>query len=480
MNWKKRGLFLFLSIGLPAGLWIALGSTAAQTPSPEEMLTPAQVRGREIYRKGSDQIQARLGDDDLELPATTFPCANCHGLTGLGGREGGWQPAPIAWDFLTSPRSSSFSGKMRPAYDETTLKRAIVEGIDPGGGKLHPGMPRYRMSEDRINDLVAYLKVIGLAADHDPGITASTIKVGAALPLTGPLAPLGEDLRAMLSTVLAEQNARGGVFGRRIELAVEDSRGEPAGTAAATARLLETDRVFALVGSFAPTDSSATGELLKQAEVPLIGPVTISPPMTAAANPFIYYLLPDLAVQARVLVDFAVTGKFGESIAVFHSDHAFDRDAALGIRTQSKIRSIRVAAEMDWPAGKFSPAAAIERLEQSRPQALFFFAGPEDLKTLAGALERAGLRIPVLSATARTGREALKLPPDFTGRLYLAHPAGLPDREGEADDGADGYAAFEEVMMKSGPSSRHAAFRAVAYAAAKIFIETAKASGREL
>ncbi|HKX27302.1 MAG TPA: hypothetical protein VJ302_06400, partial [Blastocatellia bacterium] len=76
------------------------------------------------------------------------------------------------------------------------------------------------------------------------------------------------------------------------------------------------------------------------------------------------------------------------------------------------------------------------------------------------------------------------LPPDFTGRLYLAHPAGLPDqeadREGEAADGADGYAAFEEVMMKSGPSSRHAAFRAVAYAAAKIFIETAKASGREL
>jgi hypothetical protein len=67
------------------------------------------------------------------------------------------------------------------------------------------------------------------------------------------------------------------------------------------------------------------------------------------------------------------------------------------------------------------------------------------------------------------------LPSQFARLLYLAHPGGFPDREG--------YAAFERVLMKSGAPQRpqrNAAFRAVSYAAAKIFIEAAKTSGRQL
>jgi ABC-type branched-subunit amino acid transport system substrate-binding protein len=463
----------FLLVSLSPCLLVSFASS--QT---DEALTPAQLRGRTIYRKGGDGIKAKLGDDDFELPASTFPCANCHGLTGLGGKEGGLQPPPIAWDMLASPRSSSFSGQMRPAYDQASLKRAIAVGIDSRGATLHQGMPRYRMTDEQMNDLIAYLRVIGLAADNDPGVTGSTIKVGSALPLTGSLASLGEDLRAMLSTVFAEQNARGGIFGRRIELVVEDSRGDPQETAAATSRLLETHRVFALISSFAPPGSNATNELLKGAEVPLIGPVTLSPPAPATANPFIYYLLPDLTVQARVLVDFVNlnrASKFGESIAIFHSDHTFDRDAVLGVKKQAKAHSIRIAAEMDWRAGKFAPLAAIDLLQKTKPKALFFFASQEDLKMLAGSMERVGLNIPVLSATAMAGRGAFDLPPQFAGQLYLAHPGGFPDREG--------YAAFERAMMKSGAPQhpqRNAAFCAISYAAARIFIEAAKTSGRQL
>jgi ABC-type branched-subunit amino acid transport system substrate-binding protein len=467
---RRLSLSPLLLVSLSPCLLVSL--SLSQT---DEALTPAQLRGRDIYRKGGDGIKANLGDDDFELPASTFPCANCHGMTGLGGDEGGLQPPPIAWDMLASPRSSSFTGQMRPAYDEASLKRAIADGIDSRGATLHQGMPRYRMSDEQMNDLIAYLRVIGLAADNDPGVTTSTIKVGSALPSTGPLAALGEDLRAMLSAVFTEQNARGGIFGRRIELVVEDSRGEPEETAAATNRLLKTHRVFALISSFTPPGSNAANELLKGAEVPLVGPVTLSPPAPAAANPFIYYLMPDLAVQARVLVDFVRASKFGESIAVFRSDHTFDRDAVLGVKTQAKAHSIRIAAEMDWQAGKFSPPAAIDLLQGTKPQALFFFASQEDLKALAAAMERAGLKIPVLSATAMAGRGAFELPSQFAGRLYLAHPGGFP--------GQEGYAAFERVMMKSGAPQgprRNAAFRAISYAAAQIFIEAVKTSGRQL
>src|SRR5262245_45373558 len=89
-------------------------------------LTSAQLRGRQIYRKGGDGIQVALGDDDFELPGSTFPCGNCHGIAGLGGKEGGLQPPPIAWDLLNLPRTSTFSGQIRPGYDEGALKRALA------------------------------------------------------------------------------------------------------------------------------------------------------------------------------------------------------------------------------------------------------------------------------------------------------------------------------------------------------------------
>jgi ABC-type branched-subunit amino acid transport system substrate-binding protein len=88
---------------------------------------------------------------------------------------------------------------------------------------------------------------------------------------------------------------------------VEDSRGEPAETLEATRYLIERDGVFAFVGSFEPRDSASVNELLKRNEVPLVGPVTLSPRPTLPPNPYIFYLLPTFNDQARSLVDFVKT-----------------------------------------------------------------------------------------------------------------------------------------------------------------------------
>ncbi|TMB07429.1 MAG: hypothetical protein E6J64_05165 [Deltaproteobacteria bacterium] len=62
------------------------------------------------------------------------------------------------------------------------------------------------------------------------------MRVGAALPLTGPLPEAGRDVRAALAAVFDEVKRQGGVYGRAIELVVEESRGE-AGATRGRARL---------------------------------------------------------------------------------------------------------------------------------------------------------------------------------------------------------------------------------------------------
>jgi cytochrome c553 len=61
-------------------------------------LTLQEKRGKQIYRKGegdtNEEIKAILSTGNLKLPASSFPCANCHGLRGEGSKEGGLQPPP--------------------------------------------------------------------------------------------------------------------------------------------------------------------------------------------------------------------------------------------------------------------------------------------------------------------------------------------------------------------------------------------------
>ena len=89
----------------------------------------ALERGKRIYLFGTGAgktlVTATLGEGD-PIPASTFPCANCHTATGQGKAEGGIIPSDITWTTLTKPYDlTSSSGRKRGPYTERLLKRAI-------------------------------------------------------------------------------------------------------------------------------------------------------------------------------------------------------------------------------------------------------------------------------------------------------------------------------------------------------------------
>ena len=100
----------------------------------------------------------------VEVPGAILPCANCHGADGRGKPDGSGSPTDIRWEALTRPDGVRYAtGREHPPYTEPLLERAIATGVDPAGAKLHVAMPRYRMTESDMEDLVAYLLRIGAA-----------------------------------------------------------------------------------------------------------------------------------------------------------------------------------------------------------------------------------------------------------------------------------------------------------------------------
>lgn len=181
-------------------------------------LTPSESAGKRLYREGlsgsGEPVMARVGAADIVLPASSLPCANCHGADGQGRAEGGVRPPDLSWSRLSSRHGQQqVNGRDYPAYTETTLARAIQEGRDPGNNRLDPAMPRFVLSMKDQRDLSAYLK--RLADDRDPGLDADSVHLGTLLPSQGPLSEEGATVAAVLKGSMARINEAGGFMAGR-------------------------------------------------------------------------------------------------------------------------------------------------------------------------------------------------------------------------------------------------------------------------
>ena len=118
-------------------------------------LTPEEAAGKLLYTtgKGGTDTPVVALMSSTEVPATIVPCMNCHGENGKGLDQGQISPPDITWKTLSQEIE-----KKRTAYTEKKLKRAISMGLNPNGEALQEFMPRYQMTLEDMNNLIAYLK----------------------------------------------------------------------------------------------------------------------------------------------------------------------------------------------------------------------------------------------------------------------------------------------------------------------------------
>jgi ABC-type branched-subunit amino acid transport system substrate-binding protein len=440
-------------------LWTGLISTQATT----------QQHGREIYRRGtlagSRVGTAAIGADAVPLPSSSFACATCHGIYGEGGRESGVDTPPLNWKRLTSPSFSSVTRRRRDAYTPETLRRAITVGVDPSGARLYPGMPRYSMPDKDLTELLAYLERIGDDQDTDPGVTATSIRIGVALPLSGPLAPAGQSIRETLEHVFAEASRNGGIYGRSIDLVAEDSLGTAAGMLDATRRLVSGDRVFAMAASLQAGDSTDAVRLLESAEVPLIGPVGLSPHKNGVPNAYVFYLLPSLYDQARAIVDFiaARDAPRRPRLAVIYGGTDVDRDVVEGLRAQAALHGLEIVAEAR-DAPNATGAVVSRQLDY-----LIFSGDGADIVDVAKTLDQTSPATVLVGFISTEESGMASLPSRIAAHALFAAPALPPD--------SSHAAAFFSLMQVGHFPKTYLGFRSAAFAAGSVLLQALRSSG---
>lgn len=217
-----------------------------------------------------------------------------------------------------------------------------------GGGSSSPGAPSTGQQSRPAQGTMGGPGTTPAQAGETPGVTADTILLGAALPLSGPTAYGGKGGTDGLNLYFDYINEQGGVNGRKIKLIVEDNAYDPGKTVAAVRKLVTVDKVFALPGVFGTAPFLAVRDYLQENKVSAFGWGPASQAYLGAGS-YLYGIGTPYEYQGAITMDFIATdlkGKEqGAKVAIVFPDDAYGEAIVRGVQAAAKYHGMEVLLE---------------------------------------------------------------------------------------------------------------------------------------
>lgn len=237
-----------------------------------------------------------------------------------------------------------------------------------------------------------FLLILGLAAPcalAENGVTADKILLGEAAVFSGPAAQLGIQLRNGILAYFASVNEKGGVNGRKIELVTEDDGYDPARAPAATRRLIEERKVFALIGYVGTPTGVVHLPVVNQAKVPLVGMFTGAEALRVPFSRYVFHVRASYYDETDKIVEQALSIG-GQKIAVFYQDDAYGQAGLKGVEIAMTKRNLKIAALGTVERNTIKVENAVKVINAAQPDAVVMISAYTSCAEFIRQMKRAG------------------------------------------------------------------------------------------
>jgi ABC-type branched-subunit amino acid transport system substrate-binding protein len=189
-------------------------------------------------------------------------------------------------------------------------------------------------------------------AASTPGVTPTSIRIGATVPLTGPAAPGYDEIAPAMDAVFDWVNAHGGVYGRTIHYTYLDDAYDPADTATLTRKLVLEDNIFADVGSLGTPTQAAVQGYLNSEKVPQLFIESGCNCWSNPKYPESFGWQPPYTVEGKILGAYIKTHFAGKKVGYLYQDDEFGMDFIKGLNME--IPSSSVVSQQTYDAATLS------------------------------------------------------------------------------------------------------------------------------
>jgi len=251
--------------------------------------------------------------------------------------------------------------------------------------------------------LVVILSLTGCggASAAAQGVTKESVKVGNSIATSGPLAPVGVPFKAGIEAYFMMVNEAGGVNGRTIEYVHTDDEFNPEKGKAAIDKLINDEKIFALVGHFGTPIVGATLNDIKETGIPAVyfatGTGILYNEKAEGADRVAFPVQPVYPMEGRIMTAWAVGEFDAAKIGVIYTNDDAGKDLLGGVKNEAeKIGGVEVFAEQVPPNAE-DVSAAVTKLKNEDVDLVVIAAIQGTFPQIAKEMAKQGLNKTVLT-----------------------------------------------------------------------------------
>jgi branched-chain amino acid transport system substrate-binding protein len=218
---------------------------------------------------------------------------------------------------------------------------------------------------------LAGLVVATLVASGCTKKSGNEIVVGQYGSMTGSEATFGQSTDEGIRLAVEEINESGGIQGKKIKLVTMDDQGKAEEAASVVTRLIEQEKVVALLGEVASSRSLAAAPIAQTKKIPMITPSSTNPKVTEVGD-YVYRTCFIDPFQGTVMAKFAYENLKLKKVAILR-DVKSDYSVGLAdffIQTYKQLGG-EIVADVSYQSNDVDFKAQLTQLKSKKPEGLF-------------------------------------------------------------------------------------------------------------
>lgn len=242
--------------------------------------------------------------------------------------------------------------------------------------------------------------LIGIACERRGGTTSGgdtgPILVGYYGDLSGRTSSFGQSTKNGVEMAADEINKAGGINGRTIQIITEDDQGEPNKAATVVTKLINQDKVHAILGEVASSNSLAAAPKAQEAKVPMISPSSTNPAVTQVGD-YIFRVCFIDPFQGEVMAKFSANNLKAKRAAILYD---FNSDYSRGLfqffkRSFTSLGG-QIVTEQSYTQGDRDFSGQLTAIRAVNPDVIYVPGYYGEVGVISNQAKQLGIKAPLL------------------------------------------------------------------------------------
>ena len=314
--------------------------------------------------------------------------------------------------------------------------------------------------------------MVGFNACNKKTEASTDILIGEYGSLTGATATYGQSTHKGIAMAADEINAAGGVLGRKIKVITEDDAGKPEEAQTVVTKLINKDRVSAILGEFASSNSLAAAPVCQQSRIPMLSPGSTNPKVTQVGD-YIFRTCFIDPFQGQVMAKFAFNSLKVKQVAIL-TDIKSDYSVGLAKFFKQSFEAMggTIISDESYSQGDKDFNAQLTSIKSKNPEAVFVPGYYTDVSLLAREARKLGIAVPLLGGDGWDSEKLWEIGGEALNGCFFSNHYSV-------DDPSPAIQNFVAAFKKKYNGETPDAMAALGYDGAKLMFDAIRRAGSD-